>query len=767
VSETLLDQLQAALVSAAGFNENAEVRPAALLWPDRDRQFEQAVGALSARLPLVRLGDYAPSYRAGPAYWLRCAIAGTVDVELGEGVPIVYLPGVAREDLRAIESCPRELSPIAELQYRGRFFAHPNGRDWTVRGLLVNREIGLGLDVAEDHATSDALVDALGELLDRPMTRLSAQRIDASFLQGLLNPDPVEAVLQWLDDPQGFRARSSDAGWSAFVEQCKREFGLDPVADGELTGGRKLGERQGDWLQVWSRYERDPSAYPGIEARLRSGKPTDVLFSGRPGAWPQENEEAEGRLRAALVPLADVTAAEARGRIDRLWSDHAPRRKWVWAQMGRAPLAFSLEHLERLAFLTAGSPASSIDGLVGGYADAGWQADAAFVHALVEVSDPADRRAVEQAALAIYRPWLEAQAIALQQSLGPNASSYAAGPPVDPSPGTVTMFVDGLRLDVAHRLEALLGQFDVHLDVSLAALPTVTDTAKPALVPIPDGSLSAGEEFAPARATSGAKADVGVLRSLMADRDVQILRGADVGDPAGRAWTEAGDIDKRGHEFGAALIDELDSELTSIARRITLLLEAGWQQVEVVTDHGWLLVPGGMEKVELPAAATIKKKGRCARLKDGASVDVLTVPWQWDANVQIAVAPGVTCFEAGKEYEHGGISLQECVVPRLTVSSGKREVSTGGAAIAKVKWLGLMCRIEIEHVAPGVTVDIRARPGEPSTSVAEDVKETTSSGRQSLFVADEDLEGEKAFIVIVTGDGTILAQREVIIGLNQ
>jgi hypothetical protein len=767
VSETLLDQMEAALVSAAGFNANAEERPAALLWPDCDRQFEQAIGPLSSRLPVVRLGDYLPSEQAGPAYWLRCAIARTVDVELGDGVPVVYLPGVAREDLRAIESCPRELSPIAELQYRGRFFAHPNGRDWTVRGLLANREAGLGLDISEDHATSDVLVDALGELLDRPMTRLSAQRIDAGFLQGLLNPDPVEAVLQWLDDPLGFRARSSGAGWSAFIEQGKRDFGLDPVADGELTGGRKLGERQGDWQQVWARYERDPSAYPGVEARLRAGRPADVLFSGEPGAWPQDNDEAEARLRGGLVELADLTAAEARRRIGQLWKDHASRRTWVWAQMGNAPLAFALEHLERLATLTADAPASSVDDLVAGYADAGWQADAAVLQALAEVDDLTDRRAVERAALAVYRPWLEAQASALQQALGPNASAYTPGPPVTPSPGTVTMFVDGLRFDVAHRLKALLGQFDIHLDVSLAALPTVTDTAKPALVPIPDGSLSAGDEFAPARATSAAKADVGVLRSLMGERDVQILRGAEVGDPSGSAWTEAGDIDKRGHEFGAALVDELDSELTSVARRITLLLEAGWNQVEVVTDHGWLLLPGGMEKVDLPAAATVKKKGRCARLKDGASVDVLTVPWHWDANVQVAVAPGVTCFEAGKEYEHGGVSLQECVVPRLKVSSGKREVSTGGAAIAKVKWLGLMCRIEVEHVAPGVTVDIRARPGEPSTSVAEDVKETTSSGKQALFVADEDLEGEKAFIVIVTGDGTILAQREVIIGRNR
>ena len=54
-----------------------------------------------------------------------------------------------------------------------------------------------------------------------------------------------------------------------------------------------------------------------------------------------------------------------------------------------------------------------------------------------------------------------------------------------------------------------------------------------------------------------------------------------------------------------------------------------------------------------------------------ASVDVPTVPWFWDPDVRIALAPGATCFEANKEYEHGGVSPQECIVPRLTVTAGR------------------------------------------------------------------------------------------------
>lgn len=244
MSETLLDRLGAALTWAVRFNENAEVAPVVLLWPDRERQFENS---------MAPQGEYEPSADTGPAYWLRCAIAGTIDVDLPDGISVVYLPGVAREDLRAIESCPRELAPIAELQYRGRLFAQPSGRDWTVRALLANQNADLGLDIAEGQKTTLTLIDALGEFFDRPMNRLSSQPIDASFLKGLLNPDPAEAVLQWLDDPQGFQARRDKASWSAFVGTCKRDLGVDPVADGELTAGRKLAERHGDWQQIWVR----------------------------------------------------------------------------------------------------------------------------------------------------------------------------------------------------------------------------------------------------------------------------------------------------------------------------------------------------------------------------------------------------------------------------------------------------------------------------------------------------------------------------------
>jgi len=396
-------------------------------------------------------------------------------------------------------------------------------------------------------------------------------------------------------------------------------------------------------------------------------------------------------------------------------------------------------------------------------------ADDAFLAALRAAPDVAARDLVAGAGLAVYRPWLDAHARALQDAIGPraNAGTYKAGPEASTRTGTVTVFVDGLRLDLAHRLKDRLGSVDTSITTDLAALPTVTETAKPVLTPVPPDSLAAGTDLGPARANSGAKANVAVLRGLIVERGGQVLQGVESGDPSGWAWTEAGTIDSRGHQFQTAFVDDIDRELDDIAKLVNRLLDADWQRVEIVTDHGWLLVPGGMERVHLPAATVELKKGRCARLKEGAQVAVPTVPWHWDSNVRIALARGIACFQVNQEYEHGGVSLQECVVPRVAVRAGTSVVRTGGAAITKVKWLGLMCRVAFDSVAPGASVDIRALPADPTTSGAAKVKATTSAGKQALHVADEDLEGERAYLVIVAQDGRILAQRDVTIGANR
>ncbi len=190
-------------------------------------------------------------------------------------------------------------------------------------------------------------------------------------------------------------------------------------------------------------------------------------------------------------------------------------------------------------------------------------------------------------------------------------------------------------------------------------------------------------------------------------------------------------------------------------------LNHGWRQVTIVTDHGWLLLPDGMPKAELPQHLTVTRKGRCAVLKSGAHTDHQTVPWHWNQEVRIAIAPDIHCFEAGKEYEHGGLSLQECVVPVIIARRDADEAEL--VVIEEIKWLGLRCSLQLSAGGADLAVDIRLKAGDAGTTVAATTKSPDEAGSVSLLVPDETLEGSAAFVVVLRGEA-IQAQRLTVIG---
>ncbi len=77
-----------------------------------------------------------------------------------------------------------------------------------------------------------------------------------------------------------------------------------------------------------------------------------------------------------------------------------------------------------------------------------------------------------------------------------------------------------------------------------------------------------------------------------------------MGDPQGRAWTEFGNIDKTGHNEGIGLAHRIPELIRNLVLRVEGLLDVGWQEVRIVTDHGWLLMPKGLPKTELPKYLT-------------------------------------------------------------------------------------------------------------------------------------------------------------------
>lgn len=776
----VIDHLQTIVRSASKFNADVQIEPACIIWPDPDKQWESAVGLLQGEMPeLVVLGDYLPQNRIGPAIWLRCVIAGPVDgLSLpSQYKPILYLPGVSRQDLRAIDKCPDPLKPLAELQYRGVFWSQQNTKDWTVLAFLKSKHGGLGLNVAQDTETKKAMVRALDILLDQDSEFLSGKYLDREFFNALLAGDPDRDMLHWLERDDKFRESQGEAKWNAFNEVCKSRFSFNPPAEGVLAGAAKLANHEGPWLSVWKRFCEAPNKYPNIPDQIRKCQPPNTTLEwempdGDYGGWPQWNQEREERLRQDLRNLNNLPEQEGRDEIIALENVHGSRRDLVWAETGHASLACAMEHLAALAKITASNLASgTIKDLEKHYCDSGWKADDAAVSALAELTDVDDVEAVSIAIRAIYLPWLERSARHLQGAVNDTiypSSSISNAIVAPQTDNEVVLFVDGLRFDVGKRLSARLKEkeFDVVESPFWVPLPSVTATGKPAVTPIAhkiNGS-EVNSDFEPCVAETGQSLKGGNhLRRLLKESGWDVLSSNDNGTGQGYAWCEFGNIDHVGHEQGARLARHLEALVLEIAARIASLLSFGWQRVRVVTDHGWLLLPGTLPKIDLPSILTENKWGRCAALKPGSRIEGRVFPWFWNPNLDFALADGVSCFRMGMEYAHGGLSLQECLTLHLAVTRGESSTKPF-AEIVGVSWKGLRCTVEVEGNFASLTFDVRTEAGNHDSSVVVNSKFIKDNGTASVVVEDERLDGCAATLVLIDSSGSLIAQAPTTIG---
>jgi hypothetical protein len=736
--------------------------PAALIWADKEAEWLPAASRLAADGPIYTLGEY-DGQRSGPAIWLRCIVDGTLGEIVPGGVPIVYMPGYDRSQLRAVEECPSELQPIAELQYRGAFFGSRAGRDWTTTAFFSNREEGLGIEVARDTETEAAFARAMSILLDEPVASLRQKApLRAADLGALLDPDRVRTLLRWLDDPAFLEGLDVPAR-EEFERVARDDYAFSPGDDGPIAAAERLGARDGAWRAVWDRFSENPTRFLGVVERLRQARPQELVVD-HPDSWPQDNEDGERNLRAALAAVADRPAEQVRDAVRRLEQEHGIRREWVWATLGQAPLAGALEHLAFIAEETerplgGETPAEIAEA----YAASGWVVDDASLLAIASLDTAPDRQAVEGAVTALYRPWADTCARRLQESVGVHGTVGFGTTSVAPQPGECILFTDGLRFDLGARLAGQLRQrgLEVELSWQLAALPSLTATAKPAVCPAAS-RLAAGDGFGTTIAETGQAVTAELLRSAIGAEGIAGVSNSAIPDPGASGWTEFGNVDEIGHSHADRFPQAVEGQVSEIRDRVLALLESGWNAVRVVTDHGWLYLPGGLEKANLPEHLTLTRKGRAARLRDDAgAVDHPVVPWRWNPEVRVAMAPGLSCYVAGRIFEHGGLSPQECVTPVLRIT---RAVSGTATTIARITWVGMRVRCEIEGAPVGAAIDVRTKAASAATSKLEQTVGMGEKGSASALVIDPDAEAEAAFVVVLAEDGALLAQRATTIG---
>jgi len=766
---TLLDALMAAFEDAQR-SPDSVAEPIAILWPDPDGQWQDVVARLRSSYPRVySLGSYNPTTLTGPAIWLRCVADGSlpdVSPQAGE-VPVLYLPGVSRQDLRAGGDSPSHLQPLVELQFRGKVWHHPNNREWTADGFLTS-EAGLGLDIAKDATTREAMLRTLPLLADVDLTLFRGRRLDATDFDRLAVDDPIRDLLRWMNDPDGTKASLDGPKWPAFRSMIRAQFGLDPADDPRVDAAAKLVRGGEPWDAVWKRFCENPRLYPGIPRLLRDPAVAGGELPLDTSRHPTENDVREDQLRKTLEEAARLPSHEACGQVLALEKEHGRRREWVWAEIGDSPLAMALEPLAHLAE-SADEPlgAASLDQLVERYVTSGWRCDAAAMAALGAPLRAPDEAAVHAVVRTIYLPWLDESARHLQE-LAASTPDRLRALVKSPTPerDTCVLFVDGLRFDVGGALHEVLEarSLATQLTHRLAPLPTVTPTAKPAASPAATAvaGTPASDDFCPVLTESDQPVTAQRLRDAMAGRGVEVLDADEVRLPTGDhgGWTEGGQLDQLGHKLGIRLAAELSREVERLADRISALLDGGWRRVRVVTDHGWLLMPGGLPKVDLPKFLTETRWARCAVVKGDSATTMPVWQWYWNPMVRIATPPGVACFHAGNDYTHGGVSLQELVTPELLVERGIPEAKP---RITEVSWARLRCRVRVTE-GRGLRLDIRANWKDPDTSIVAAIKEPDAEGQVALVVKDDEYEGAGAVVVLIDPSGHVVDRKAITVG---
>ncbi|MDC3225110.1 hypothetical protein OAU26_09270, partial [Mariniblastus sp.] len=299
-----------------------------------------------------------------------------------------------------------------------------------------------------------------------------------------------------------------------------------------------------------------------------------------------------------------------------------------------------------------------------------------------------------------------------------------------------------------------------------ATLPSVTASAKAAVSPV--RHLLKGEDvnddFYPNVVSTQKPAESYHLKKLIEANGFQRITKTEYGDPSGLGWCESGDIDSAGHSYEWKLARHVDNILDEVIEQIEQLFTAGWKTVKIVTDHGFLLMPGQLPSSSLPASLSVNKWGRCAAIKPGANTDEQLYPWFWNPTQSFALASGISSYRK-RMFSHGGLSVQECVTMGITVHNGNTR-TVSNIKIESVTWKQLRCVVVVNEAATGIKLDVRTHSGNSSTSVVSEIKPFKDKTKCSVIIEDDDLEGHEVFVVVLDDQDNPLAQQPTKVGGN-
>lgn len=767
---SLCDKIIEALKQASQHNENTMVKPEVILWSDPDSQWLPVINKVQDKYnALFVFGEYLPEKKQGPAIWLKCVIAQTIQEPVWDNslTPVIYLPGISKDNLRNITDIGLELQPLVEYQYTGALFTQYNGKDWTIMAFLQNAENGLGLQIAQDNATKEAVIKSLPVFFEYSKESFNASLIDSDFLNSLVFPNANQYILKWMCEGDKFM-NSLGEEKETFINICKTRFAFEPNYKNIKAIAEKLGSQKDSWKSVWCYYANSPSKFPEIKDLLEQAKPADLgagMFAITEESWPSVNQTYEDELRKSLEKLSTKdfdTICKGLAELDKL---HSKRRNWVWSELGYSPLVFALKQLLSLSeIVKMRYPFGTIEELIEYYISLGYEADTLLRKSFTSVKTDVDKKVIQKILDIVYKPWLERITLKFQDLLvKDNKVLKNFKSSIDKGTNTFYLFVDAFRFELAKEFEKRIEKigFETKLNYSFSALPSLTASSKPKSSPVSNKISIESEciEFVP-QFVSGRPVQIADFRKELSELNF-ITSKTESYDSSKSYWVEIGEIDKKGHHDQSGMLKIIDVLFDQIHEVIETAVTNGIKRIKIVTDHGWLMLPGGLPNVKLSKDLTETRWGRCALIKEGVKTDLLQLPWEWNPSVFVAYAPGISFFRINDEYAHGGISIQECLIPELIIEAKLDKPFSG--RIKNLKWVNLKCSVETEAASDGYLIDIRTKYTDEATSIVLSKNRVITDNKCTLMVDDSAI-SSAAFVVLTNENGRIIDKQNITIG---
>lgn len=767
----VIEELHKYICNAGSYNSNSELAPKVILWPDGERLFERCIPVLLKEIPeLLVLGIYNPENRTGPAIWLRCAVAKTIEINLpADRIPIIYLPGISRDDLH-VEKKVDEIKPLIPLQYMGKFFSQRSSKDITPLAIFSGKEY-LGLNVVDGNKTRDALRAAIDIALTVDVNSLTGIALDDAFFNKLITGgDPITEVLSYLDCETDFFAGMNDVKKQAIISTFINQFKFNPTTEGRFRAAELLAKHDTiEWKPVWDHYQLSYTRFINIENAIRKCTSYETpLFGGKEyEGWPQFNQEAEERLFNELKSLQNKPKIDVYKSIDSLFEEHKERLDFVWTKKGQSPLLLSLDNFKKMIDLIRNNSfGASLEDLSKFYQEIGYQVDDYMLQTLAHINNDDYRTVLQNLLKQVYsESYLDVLAKNFQNAAKDDKYPYKEIIQKYEK-DTCLLFADGLRFDLAKSVSVALAKLYKVIETPFwVPFPTITQCGKYSVSPvIKDLSGSEPGDFSPHIKQTEVVVTNTNFKSMLEEKGWQYIENASIKEKE-YGWYPFSNIDSLGHKLGEKLPMELDNQISSIVNAVKELKNAGWKTVKIVTDHGWLFVPGNMPKCEKSGNMIDSHKDRYSLVQAGQNSGYPQVAWSWNQNYQVGTPTGIGSFVDGKVYTHGGLSLQECLTLQLTVIDDSDDIQKNPLSISNIKWKGMSCSFDIIGNISDITACIRTSPADKNSLISSE-KKPEEDGHTRLLVTEDDLDGKKAYIVLIDSNENLVMQKEVIVGEN-